>query len=371
MNSNILLTFREILDSQDEEALIYNTKSNQILLANKKACLSLGYNIDEIINLHLDIIMSKNFEPIIFNTAKDNISEELRQFVTKCGYSFMAGTKNKIISIKNKEYRLISFQKLSNLSEVSGSDKNTDKEYIEFSKKLLAINQKITNVYEDMFYKNMVYSLAGSFKVRWAMICLLSPRGKQARIISLWDQTNFNSEITYKLEGTPCAEVKKTKGHFYCEKNLTKHFPKDFMAYQWGVESYLGIPITSKTDETLGILSIMDDKPIKKEKLISFIATMQFFSSRIAKEITLSNFKVTTLNKETSKKFIGLACKQKPLTKRELQVLDYACSGLSSHLIAKKLTVSLPTVKFHLGNIYNKLGINGRNGLLKVVSNFA
>ena len=75
--------------------------------------------------------------------------------------------------------------------------------------------------------------------------------------------------------------------------------------------------------------------------------------------------------KEAFKKLKGLACKQKPLTKRELQVLDHACSGLSSHLIAKQLTVSLPTVKFHLGNIYNKLGVKGRNGLLQVISNLA
>jgi ATP/maltotriose-dependent transcriptional regulator MalT len=133
----------------------------------------------------------------------------------------------------------------------------------------------------------------------------------------------------------------------------------------------LGIPITSKTDETLGFLAIMDDKPIKKEKLISYIATMRFFSSRIAREITLTHFKVAPLKKEALKKLKGLACKQKPLTKRELQVLDHACSGLSSHLIAKQLIVSLPTVKFHLGNIYNKLGVKGRNGLLQVISNLA
>jgi DNA-binding CsgD family transcriptional regulator len=369
MNSEIFLTLREIIDSQNEEAFIYNVKSNQILLANKKACLSLGYNIDEIINSHLDIIISKNFKPIILSIAKNYTSKELRQFVTKCGYSFIARTKKKIISIKNKKYQFISFQKLSDLSEISGSDKNTDKEYIEFSKKLLTINQNITNVFDDMFYKNMVYSLADAFKVRWAMICLLSPSKKEAKIISLWDRTKFNSEITYKLKGTPCAEVKKTKGHFYCEKNLTKHFPKDFMAYQWGVESYLGIPITSKTDETLGFLSIMDDKPIKKEKLTSYIATMKFFSSRTAKEITISNFNVTTLNEEISNKLSWLTSKNTPLTKRELQVLEHVCEGLTSDSIAKQLAVSLPTIKFHLKNIYNKLGVNGRNGLLKTVSN--
>ena len=215
----------------------------------------------------------------------------------------------------------------------------------------------------------MVYGLAEAFKVRWVKICLLSSGGKEAKILSLWDQTNFQSELVYKLKGTPCEKVKQTKASFYCEKNLTKYFPKDFLAHQWGVESYLGIPIVSKTNEIMGLLAVMDDKLIKEKKRIECIAIMQYFSNRIAKEIVLNNFKITTQKKEISNKIINLTSKNKPLTKREFQVLDYVFSGLTSNSIAKQLAVSLPTIKFHLKNIYNKLGVNGRNGLLKTVSN--
>lgn len=281
----------------------------------------------------------------------------------------MALTKNKIISVTKNNYQLISFQNLSNLVEIPESDKKPAKKYIKFSKKLFAINQKITNVNDDMFYKNMTYSFADAFNVRWAMICLLSPGGKQAKILSLWDKTKFQSELVYKLKGTPCEKVKQTKGPFYCEKNLTKHFPKDFLAHQWGVESYLGLPIVSKTNETLGLLAIMDDKPIKETKQIEYLSIMQYFSNHIAKEIVLDNFNITTKKIENSSKVIELASKNKSLTKREVQVLDHVFSGLTSKSIAKQLAVTLPTIKFHLKNIYSKLGVNGKNGLLKTISN--
>jgi DNA-binding CsgD family transcriptional regulator len=371
MNSTSFMILREILDSQDEDALIYDVNTNQILLANKKACESLGFTINEIVNTHLDIIISKNFNPIVFNEAKEKTSEELRQFITKCGYSFIAGTKNKKISIQNKKYQLISFRNLSKLAEISATDKNADTGYIKFTERLFEINQQVTNVREGMFFKNMVYSLANAFEVSWVMICLLSSSGNKAKVLSLWDKTKFHSELIYKLKGTPCGKVKETKGPFYCEKYLEKLFPEDLLAHQWGVESYLGIPIMSNTGKTLGVLAIMDNRPIEHKKHIEYLATMNFFSDRCAKEIILNSLDNTILKKESSKNALKLNPNYQSLSKREAEVLKYVCDGLNSASIAKKIVVSLPTVKFHLKNIYKKLGINGRNGLLKFVSNLA
>ena len=58
----------------------------------------------------------------------------------------------------------------------------------------------------------------------------------------------------------------------------------------------------------------------------------------------------------------------KPLTKRELEVYRHLISGKSDKLIAEELDVTIATVKFHLKNIYVKYGINGRKGVLELVS---
>ena len=58
----------------------------------------------------------------------------------------------------------------------------------------------------------------------------------------------------------------------------------------------------------------------------------------------------------------------KSLTKRELEVFNHLLSGMSDKDMAEKLAVSLPTIKFHLQNIYRKAGINGRKGVLKMIS---
>jgi NarL family two-component system response regulator LiaR len=48
------------------------------------------------------------------------------------------------------------------------------------------------------------------------------------------------------------------------------------------------------------------------------------------------------------------------LTEREREVLSYLARGLTNADIAAKISVSLATVKFHLANIYTKLGVNNR-----------
>jgi len=48
------------------------------------------------------------------------------------------------------------------------------------------------------------------------------------------------------------------------------------------------------------------------------------------------------------------------LTERERDVLKCMADGLSNNEIAEKLVVSLGTVKFHISNIFHKLGVDNR-----------
>jgi len=50
------------------------------------------------------------------------------------------------------------------------------------------------------------------------------------------------------------------------------------------------------------------------------------------------------------------------LTRRELEILKLASSGLSNAQMAKTLWVTEQTVKFHLSNIYRKIGVGNRTG---------
>jgi DNA-binding NarL/FixJ family response regulator len=53
------------------------------------------------------------------------------------------------------------------------------------------------------------------------------------------------------------------------------------------------------------------------------------------------------------------------LTEREITILAAVADGLTTKAISKRLWVSEHTVKFHLTNIYRKLGVNNRSGAVR------
>jgi DNA-binding NarL/FixJ family response regulator len=58
------------------------------------------------------------------------------------------------------------------------------------------------------------------------------------------------------------------------------------------------------------------------------------------------------------------------LTKREIEVLHILAGGGRNKDIAAEMTVSLHTVKFHIENLYNKLGVRTRGELIRVATRF-
>ncbi|MFO7539075.1 MAG: LuxR C-terminal-related transcriptional regulator, partial [Chloroflexota bacterium] len=64
-----------------------------------------------------------------------------------------------------------------------------------------------------------------------------------------------------------------------------------------------------------------------------------------------------TQNKSSS---INLHALIEPLSERELEVLQHIAEGLTNREIARRLYLSLHTVKVHARNIYSKLGVSNR-----------
>jgi LuxR family maltose regulon positive regulatory protein len=49
-----------------------------------------------------------------------------------------------------------------------------------------------------------------------------------------------------------------------------------------------------------------------------------------------------------------------PLSDRELELLHLIANGMSNQQVAEELVLTVGTVKWHLSNIYSKLGVNSR-----------
>jgi len=52
------------------------------------------------------------------------------------------------------------------------------------------------------------------------------------------------------------------------------------------------------------------------------------------------------------------------LTQRECELAKLICQGLDNKQISKKLHISYNTVRAHLGNLFRKVGVKGKSGLI-------
>lgn len=66
------------------------------------------------------------------------------------------------------------------------------------------------------------------------------------------------------------------------------------------------------------------------------------------------------LGQRSAVEAINLDVSDEPLTSREREVLEMLSRGLSNKMIARSLTISEHTVKFHVSSIYTKLGAASR-----------
>ena len=52
------------------------------------------------------------------------------------------------------------------------------------------------------------------------------------------------------------------------------------------------------------------------------------------------------------------------LTPREVEVAKLVCEGMDNEQISKKLRIAYNTVRAHLGNIFRKVGVEGKAGII-------
>jgi DNA-binding NarL/FixJ family response regulator len=99
-------------------------------------------------------------------------------------------------------------------------------------------------------------------------------------------------------------------------------------------------------------------KESEPEALLECVRKVHAGESWIDRE-TMSRMTTRELRREAAVRESG-----KDLTPRELDIVRMISQGLRNRAIAERLSISEGTVKIHLHNIYDKLGVDGRLELM-------
>ena len=132
-------------------------------------------------------------------------------------------------------------------------------------------------------YQQLVKYLAQMFQADHAFIALLDEHDcSQAQTLALWSRGQLADNIRYQLVGSPCANV---LGDTTCchAQGVQADYPEDALLVEMQAESYIGTPLFDQYHRPIGILAVIDSKPMRHTRQISEI--FEIFAARISAEL--------------------------------------------------------------------------------------
>ena len=139
------------------------------------------------------------------------------------------------------------------------------------------------------FFRGLVKAMAETLEVAIAFVGEIKknqdPESMDlsfVKTICCWADGSFREDFEYPLADTPCQSVFGGNMCHY-ERGVEGLFPKDLMLGEMGVDSYLGIPLKSESGSVVGILVVMDRKPMPHSDRTK--AVFRIFASRASSEL--------------------------------------------------------------------------------------
>jgi PAS domain S-box-containing protein len=118
-------------------------------------------------------------------------------------------------------------------------------------------------------------------KVRYAFVAEFTGE-MQARTIAYWWRDKIIENIKWDLRGTPCEAV--LQGDLCHHPTGVMHkFPEDKPLVEWGIQSYLGVPLRGADGKHMGHLAVFDETPMPAEPRKLFL--FRIFAARAAAEL--------------------------------------------------------------------------------------
>ena len=135
----------------------------------------------------------------------------------------------------------------------------------------------------ETFLQNLAAELAQSVGADIAFIGVTDVLDQQViNTLSVYAHGKHVANFTYPLLHTPCANVVGKRSCIYPEQVATM-FPEDKLLQDMGIEGYVGSPMFDADGQPLGLLAVLDSKPIADPTMV--VQILEIFTIRAASEI--------------------------------------------------------------------------------------
>ena len=135
----------------------------------------------------------------------------------------------------------------------------------------------------EPFFRALVTEVAAALGTRYALVGELLPGpGERIRTVAVSGDGAILENFAYDLANTPCSGVIAGGTQFH-PRDLLSRFPGNAMIADLGLESYLGVRLFAASGKPLGLLSVLDDRPMKHSEFARRL--LSIFAGRAGAEL--------------------------------------------------------------------------------------
>lgn len=147
------------------------------------------------------------------------------------------------------------------------------------------IDRRLAQRENHHYFGELVLAVAEAFGTRWAGITEITAHDDLIDLIAIAADGKLVEFNQCLLGGTPC-EISIAEGECVVWEGLRGRFPRDPAIQQFGATCYVGLRLDDRLVGPVGVLWIMDDKPVNRDLLP--LEVLRVISRRAAAELALA-----------------------------------------------------------------------------------
>jgi PAS domain S-box-containing protein len=281
--------YRSLFD-QSTEGIHLHDLEGRILDVNEVACVQSGYSREELLGRSIfDAHPGKG----ITNWPKEKILQAWKEWAPGQRFTIEGEHQRKDGTIYPVEISIGKVRYGTTDHILAIVRDITERKMAEEALRTLAEGRHGT---EDELLSVLVRQLALSQGVQYALIARIRPDDPgTAHTLAVWAVSDFGDNFRYSLDGTPCENV-SVKGTCFYPRDIRQLFPRDQLLADMNAESYWGTPLHDKDGHTIGILAMLDVKPMVEHP--QSLALLKSFAIRASLELQGMQAEETLRNKE-------------------------------------------------------------------------
>lgn len=141
------------------------------------------------------------------------------------------------------------------------------------------LSQRLAHIPDDQFLNEYVLAMHEALCTDYFMIGRYNPFSNIMRSVRLVAEGKLSDNITYSLDGTPCASVLDADICVH-KANVAGKFPFDKMLKDMHVEGYVGVRLRASAGDKFGIVVGMTKKPIADTSFV--VNVIEYFRDRVS-----------------------------------------------------------------------------------------